>query len=166
MARRSMIITNPILPDAVQEDRVRLNVLQAIQRTAADVKRDFQRTVATWNHRVTFDIGKRFSRGSRGREAEYGFTVTTDDEIWGWLNEGTAVRYVRMTDDFAPKTTPNVFDSEEGQGGVAGWGNEPGIEARNWTALAEQRYERPLLIAVTNAILLGLENQRLPRRGG
>lgn len=166
MARRSMIITKPILPESVQEDRVRLNVLQAIQRTAADVKRDFQRTVTTWNHKVTFTIGKRFSRGSRGSEAEYGFTVTTDDEIWGWLNEGTARRKVRMSDDFAPKTTPNVFGSEEGQGGVAGWAEMPGIEARNWTEIVERTYERPLLIAVTNAILLGLENQRLPRRGG
>lgn len=166
MARQGMVITQPILPESVQEDRIRLNVLTALARVSADVKRDFKRTVETWNHKVTFTPGKTFSRGARGREAEYGISVTTDDRIWGWLNEGTEVRYVSLSEDFEPKTLPNTFESFEGQGGVVGWGQNPGIPARNWTDMAERQYARPLLIAVTNAILTGLENQRLPRRGG
>lgn len=166
MARRSMIITQPILPEAVQEDRIRLNVLSALQRVANDVRREFRRTVVTWNHRVTFETSKTFSRGARGREAEYGIRVTTDDQIWGWLNEGTEVRRRAMSYDFEPKTEPNNYESFEGQGGPAGFGEFDGIEARNWTQMAERDFQRPLLIAVTNAILAGLENQRLPRRGG
>lgn len=166
MPRNGVIMADPILPDTVNEDAVRLKVLNVLGKIAREVHRDFRQTVATWNHKVTFTPGKTFTRGARGREAEYGFRVTTDDAIWGFLNEGTEVRYRRMSFDFESKTEPGTFESFEGRGGPEGFEQRPGIEARGWSEMARQQHERQLYIQVTNAILSGLSNQRLPRRGG
>lgn len=162
MPRQGLVVVRPILPSSVQEDRVRLNLLTAIARVAADAKRDLQRTTANWNHRVTFSVSKTLSR----RAADYGFTITTDDPIWGFLNEGTEVRYAIMTQDFEAKTQPDVLDSGEGHGGFDHWGQAEGIEARNWSKILAGRYDEILRDAVAEAMLAGFRNHALPRRGG
>lgn len=162
MPRQGLVVVRPILPSSVREDQVRLNMLTAIARVAADAKRDIRRTTAHWNHRVTFTVNKTLSR----RAADYGFTITTDDLIWGFLNEGTEVRYAVMTRDFEAKTQPNVLDSGEGHGGFDHWGQADGIEARNWSRMLAAQYEPILRDAVAQAMLAGFRNQALPRRGG
>lgn len=163
MPRQGLVVTRPILPTSVQEDRVRINMLTAIARVAADAKRDLQRTTTNWQHNVRFEVSKSLGR----RAANYGFTITTDDQIWGFLNEGTDVRYRKMSENWVSKTTPDSLDSGPGAGTPMGWrGDGDGIDARNWSKILANQYDRILRDAVAQAMIFGFRDQALPRRGG
>lgn len=123
-----LVLVRAFTPERVRPDQVRIRVLTVLNRYMRLIKADFKRTCATWNHGVQFDTRKEFSRRTPILRVE----VSTESAIWGWLNYGTKVRYRTMSFDFQPKTRPGTFESFPGRGRAAGWGQHPGIQARNW----------------------------------
>ena len=110
------------------------------RREAEIVKRAFERTTATWSqekYKVEFKIKQEMSGDV------IMFTVSTENEIYGYVNNGTIVRKVVMTPDYIPKTHVRVIGSGSGQGSSAYYypeGIRPGIEAREFDLeIAERR---------------------------
>jgi hypothetical protein len=85
--------------------------------------------VATWNHKPFFETkgGVHYAGGNISAG------VSTDDQVFWWLELGTDTRYAVMTPDFVSKTAPGRVVSQQGQGGFAYLSKnpKPGIEARN-----------------------------------
>jgi hypothetical protein len=122
------------------------------QKFAKRAKRRFQKTVRTWEHPVEFH-----QKTKSG--AEPSVAVFTEDEIYGYVSDGTAIRYAVMTEDFSPKTRPGTLESRPGKGGFAYLDTKnprPGIEARNFPELIESElkddYEREQEANIDRAI--------------
>lgn len=140
-----------LLPIAPTTD---LFVLPAIARAirttlrdvAEDAQRDLAKTVASWERQVTFAI----------TTIPEGFLVTTDDEVWGFVDKGTRPHVIVPRNKkvlfFGPgaqaKTRPRVIASGSGSKGgakvVAHRVNHPGTEAREFSATLQERYDREL----------------------
>jgi len=77
-------------------------------------------------------------------------TVSTDDQVFWWLNKGTKSRAAWMTHNFKPKTRFMWLGSQQGEGGVLKDKNGhkvltrskklPGIKARNWDEALMEKY--------------------------
>lgn len=95
-----------------------------------------QRTVQSWRgDKPAWET--QVEQASDGLVGLLVFTGSTfGRQKWKWLDQGTSVRYATMTPDFKPKTTPGVFWSGSGAGGllyVSKQRPRPGIKARNWS---------------------------------
>lgn len=92
------------------------------------------RTIATWQTRTTV---KAEIKG-RGGDYTLRLNISPDQQakIWGWLDQGTDVRYAIMSPDWVSKTVPGNLDSRSGSGHViiVDTSNpQPGIQARGWS---------------------------------
>lgn len=107
---------------------------QALDNAAALALAGFQSSVSTWEHKPEFTVTR--EPGKR--------TVATNDPQYGWINNGTAVRYATMTPDFLPKTKPGFLGSGTGRGGVLFVNRNrprPGIEARRFDQLVLEQID-------------------------
>ncbi len=102
---------------------------------------------SAWRHTVEFEVE------TEGRKGDITLLVSTDDEIFKFLDKGTRVRRAIMSPDFVPKTTVGSLQSKRGRGGVVFISkkvNRPGIKARKFServtrnvdARAEQTFNR------------------------
>lgn len=116
-----------INPGQINTRKIRGQIQAANLNAARRWKKMLNEYVSTWNHGVEFKINSGYKGG-------YIFTgITTDDEIFWYLELGTWVRYATMTDDFIPKTAYHQIKSGQGQGGlqyVSTNMERPGIEPR------------------------------------
>jgi hypothetical protein len=99
------------------------------------MKEDLRNLEETWNHQSDF-----VSEVSGDT-----VSVSTDDMIFHYLNEGTEKNYAIMTSDFVPKTTVGSLAPNRGwKGGKARltWPlhSVRGIEARGWSQLLLDQY--------------------------
>ena len=114
-------------------------------RLAALTVEGFERTTATWKKRPTFTI----------KVTRKGFTVSTDDKIYGYVDEGTRPHRImpkrpdgvlRFNSPFRAKTTPNSISSTAGSvGGDVNYRrgvNHPGTKARNFTKLIQKKIDK------------------------
>jgi len=95
---------------------------------------------STWNHYPGFT----YKTERNGDELRV--TVSTDDEIFYYLDQGTSVRYATMTDDFEPKTSVGSLKSSRGAGGLAYVSTKnphEGIAARNFFGTLADEREKP-----------------------
>jgi len=114
-------------------------ILRAVENSltslAQDVKIDFGVTTQTWGERPEFTI-----------ESHPGIReVYTEDDIYGYLNRGTAVRYAVMSHDFTPKTRTGFIGSNQGSGGklfVSRKHPMPGITAREFDKAIQEKWDR------------------------
>ena len=127
--------------DFLREMKTRLT--RETQKEAEQVVRYLNRVTETWKHEVNFDI----TVDSYGDT--FYFRVTTDDEIFWYLNNGTDKRYAVMTQDFIPKTRVRRLESFEGRGEFSHWdmndarARNRAIEAREWIEeIADDRRSR------------------------
>lgn len=63
---------------------------------------------------------------------------TTSDAVYGYLNDGTRIRYATMTPNFSPKTRPGRVNAVAGSGGLAYVSKKrprPGIKPRKFDEL-------------------------------
>lgn len=133
---------------AFRQELARIN-----QKTAKAMKRDFERTTRTWDRHVKFQQMTEVS-------AEMAVLVYTTDEIYGYVSGGTRVRRALMKPGYSPKTKPGVLDSFPGGGQVAYISRKlslPGIEAREFPRLVEQRRAKPYRRDVERAIKRALK---------
>lgn len=121
-------------------------LMSALREEAEIVRRYFESTVATWNTPVDFKVDV-----DRKGDTFY-ITISTESNIYRFVNDGTDIRYAVMTENFIPKTYPNVIGSSPGRGGKAyiprdwktrnipGVYPKPGIKARNFVdTIADKR---------------------------
>ena len=143
---------------------VRGHILAVVQNYGVKIKKDFEATTATWkDHHPVFTIERKFAGGN------IKLSITTKDEVWGYLNRGTERRWALMSHDFSPKTAPRQLTSYPGSGKVlyrgpaemraAGIGYAmPGIEAREWTKTVMDLYRDALIRDLRNAVSKGLRS--------
>ena len=135
-----------IKPSTLKIDAFRLESLNAMRKTGTKIRRDYNKTTATWKGE-TPDFEETISLTAPGPTLVVGPAGSQHGaDKWRWLDEGTAVRYATMSPDFSRKTTPNVVGSSSGSGGVIYVRKDrpmPGIEARNWTKILIQLWTEP-----------------------
>ena len=132
------------------EKRLAEEMAWAAIDTARDARDDLEQLVSTWNHSVTFSVGE-IPRTSRSSVT---IRISTNDKIFGYLNDGTAVRYATMTPDFMPKTSVGSLYSTTGRGGkwyVSRKHERDGIEARNFYGQLVTKYRAPFMIKAREA---------------
>jgi hypothetical protein len=117
------------------------------------IKQDYQSTTETWRQRPTF------LKKVVVNPDESTATVTTKDNVYRFLHDGTSVRYAVMPKRFEPKTTVNRLGSSAGRGRrthLDFLNPKPGITGRNWTKriiqLREKLFEARLRAAMSKAV--------------
>lgn len=109
----------PIVPRRLLTEPEKLMdaVEDALDKAAADIKRDFESTVSSWDTVVRFMILSR--KGER--------EVATNNKIYKWVNDGTKKHVIRPKNakmlvfmlGGAPKTKPGYVGSGPGRQGAA-----------------------------------------------
>jgi len=129
----------PIAAKALSDAVVRAHVLNALKETARDINIRLMMIVSTWEHKPVFSKPKiRYAGGDAH------VTISTNSDIFRYLDEGTRIRWALLSRDWRSKTSPGGgYQSGSGQGHVwlkgrnsilsAGLSAGHGIEARNWT---------------------------------
>lgn len=108
-----------IKPSTLKQDKMRLAFLNAMRKQATEIKAEFKKTTATWEHKVKFESIVGLRRTPPGPE----LLVWTDDEIYGYVNNGTRPHpiFPRRAKalvfqwggkgSYKPKTKPRVIGS-------------------------------------------------------
>ena len=166
-----MIVWKHIRPKRLREAAFREALLEEMQRTGEDIKRDFQKTTATWDHEVEFEVLMSLRGGLRGALTKGGtflsVLVVTDDRIYGYVNDGTEehiivpkdAKLLRFRPFYIPKTQPGLIRSISG----GAFGNEvfsegvvhPGTEARKFDKTLEKKWEKPFKRRMEKAMKRG-----------
>lgn len=146
------------VPKALLElpERLTRAVENGMQAAAQGVRADFVATTRTWERGVSFTITK---------PGRYQRVIGTDDDIWAMLNAGTRPHLIAPRRGKAlafatggrPKTKPRVLGSSAGSTGstfvtTRGVVQHPGTKAREWTDVAQQKWQDQLPVVVQRAI--------------
>jgi hypothetical protein len=116
------LLIKQIKPSKLRVDRFRLEMLNEMRKVGTEVKRDYEKTTATWKHKPKFEVV--VSLTGPGPV----LLVGTDDEIYRYVSEGTkphpifAGIYTGKSDKkvlafpvrSAPKTRPGQLRSMPG----------------------------------------------------
>ena len=104
--------------ELLNEDIFRLELLNALRKTARAIRKDFDKTIKTWDEKPVF--GQKIELKRR-----YDFmavTVETASNQYKWVDEGTKPHIIKpvrakvlaFPANYTPKTTPNVIGSKPG----------------------------------------------------
>lgn len=130
-------------------------IKRELEKEAKKILKDFETATATWVNKPEFQVLM---------DSEYAI-VGTDDEIFGYVDEGTRphriepryAKALRFNSLFVPKTKPNTLKAGGGASSppvVFSQGvNHPGNEPRNITELISQRSQRRFVKSVDSAIV-------------
>lgn len=146
-----------IVPKDLFADTAKISraVETTFNNAARAVKVDFDTTTQTWKNRPVFTITKD-GPGSR--------TVATDDEIYGYVNEGTPPHIIRARRapllrwnyPFRPKTRPRYIGSNAGGVGSnvarAKLVHHPGTKAREFTEVIYAKWDKQFPIQLQRVI--------------
>lgn len=165
----SVIELKTIKPKRLKPDRIRLEVLDELERQAKEIVSQYKLTTATWKTRVEFDYALSTKSGD--------LTVVVAPngpgaEVYRYVDEGTRphdiypvrAKRLRFLNGYNAKTRPNVIGSTSG----GSYGEEqfrlhvrhPGTEARNFSKIIEKRRRVPFQRAMLDAIKRGMEKAR------
>jgi hypothetical protein len=108
---------------------------QATRKAADSIKTDLESSTATFDHEVAFAID---------RVSDSQTDIATTDKTYGFLNDGTSVRYATMIPGYARKTLPGRLAASSGDGSrgvliIDRTRPRPGIEARHFTKLVAEK---------------------------
>lgn len=137
-----------IKPKALKDQAMRLELLNSLRSVAKDVRKDFEATTQTWEHKPKFEMA--VSLKGKGPQ----FLVGTDDEIYGYVNRGTRphrivpkkAKALRFQTGYTAKTVPGVIGSKSG--GASGdvvfsqGVMHPGTKARNFDKQIGKKWEK------------------------
>jgi len=124
----------------------RLAILNGMRAIGKDIKRDFEATTATWDHKPDFKLDISLAGG------EPAVTVGTTDKIYGYVDEGTRphtiapvnAKVLSFQAGYKAKTQPGVIGSTGG--GAQGDQvfsmvvNHPGTKARNFSQKIKRKW--------------------------
>lgn len=158
-----------IVPEKISEARIKGLVLSTLNRYEKKIKLQLEATTNTFET-VSVDFETKVSYS--GGEAKV--SVTTQSDIWHYLDEGTEERWAIMNSPFGSKTHPDELISTGGQrtynkageytavrGRKAmmerGLAARDGIEARNWSTQVVELYEDIFILDIEEALRGGME---------
>ena len=120
----------PIVPKRITSPAtLQRGIVNAARESNRVIKAQFERTTRTWRRRPPF------TSTIVNQPNQVVGDTGTDSEIYGYINDGTSIRYAVMTPDFTSKTRPGNIDASRGSGGFSHFNfrqPRPGIEARRF----------------------------------
>ena len=140
-----------VMFDKAQFEKVYEN---SLEQTAKSMLIDYRVTVRTWKNKPQFKI----ERKPWEREVFTAMTFSkpaTPGDIYGYVAEGTRVRYATMTPNFRAKSRIMKIRSLKGRGGVAFIDTNrprPGIQAREWPTAIGRKWSRQWNRTLTTAV--------------
>lgn len=154
----------PIIPRPLNVEVMKQQLINAMRDVGEEIRENFEDTTRTWNHKPVFEpptnvpvVGVDFITVS----------ITTTDQVYGWLNEGTRKNYLiepvnakrlHYKSEFIPKTTPGIIGSGVGFIGDTDHFRtqviHPGIEARKWDKDIAERQQKNFNISLSRAMIL------------
>ena len=146
-----LIIPKKLVADPAKLSRALTNALNGV---ALDIQVDFKVTTQTWQHKPSFPISS---------PSDYRRIIATDDEVYGFVNDGTRPhrilpkgKLLRFRTPFQSKTLPNQIMSRGGSKGTAEvfsrGVNHPGTKARRFDIAIKQKWDRQFRDIVQRAI--------------
>jgi hypothetical protein len=149
-------------PKLLQVDNIRNEILKELRGEGNDLKAEFEKTTAGWDgDKPSFEPKVVLN----SREAGVSVGPTGNEKgvnKWGWLNDGTPIRWAVMSNDWKSKTKPGNLGSGGGSGRVVIAGRRamtqrniqprPGIKARGWTKTIGRQNTRRFPNRITMAI--------------
>ena len=118
------------------------------------VRRSFVSSVSTWDHKPVFEKEVETVGGWQSLIKVIG-TVSTTDDVYGYINNGTSVRYATMTPNFKAKTKPGRIGAGAGAGGVSyvlRSRPRPGIKPRKFDEMIAKLRQKDLESAFSSAV--------------
>lgn len=119
-----------IIPKSLNTKALRQPYIDAMEETMLITLDMFKSTTRTFE-----ETDVKFNKKVKDDPNKIVGTVDTDNEIYGYLNNGTKVRYATMSKDFESKTEPRFIGSKRGRGEVLYVDTRrprPGIEGRHF----------------------------------
>lgn len=154
-----MIVVRAVKAKAFQSSVFREEMVVASKSVLQESLDDFKRTVQTWKDKPKFS--SRVDQGAAVGGVR--FQIGTDDVIYGFIDEGTKVRYATMSKDWVSKTEPGVIQAFHGAGRKLFVNKKyprPGIKARKFTKIIAKSTRARMEPALRNALA------RAARRSG
>jgi hypothetical protein len=155
----------PILAPLLKDDAVRLALLSAMHKAAAEITKEFGKTTATWDEKV------KFISGISLRNGETTVTVDTVNQTYLWVNDGTPghpifpgfftgksnKKALVFGSIFVPKTTPGVIRSiagfRGGQQKVVNMVHNQEIKPRHFDQMIAKDYQKKFEALVDAAMI-------------
>lgn len=117
------------------------------ERIAPKIHADMKKPTMTWVPPVEFEeqvfVGTRAATEADKSGAGIAILVTTEDNRYRFVDEGTKVRYATMTKNFIPKTRVKSLKAYKGRGGLLFVNKKkpkPGIKARGFTKIVQRKW--------------------------
>lgn len=128
-----------ISPGPFRYGRLISALTTGVFRVGRRMKRDYDKTVATWKIKPEFEML------TQRTSSIASVLVGTDNRIYAYVNNGTSVRYATMSKNWDSKSRVRVIGSFPGRGRrefVSKFHPQRGIAAREWSQVIERKYER------------------------
>lgn len=150
-----------ILPGKFDPDAFSREMIKEMSKVNVEINKDFDKTVATWDgkpkFRATVAVSQDLIEGHVRTVRIYG--SKPPELIYYFINQGTKVRFARMTPDFEPKTRVRVIDSFPGAGGLEAVDPRipnPGIVGRKFNEAIADRHRIRLSARLRIALKRGV----------
>jgi hypothetical protein len=152
-----VILFKPIRPKRLREKEMRLELLSAMHKVGREIKKNFETTTATWEHKPKFEVIISLMHGPE-------VFVWTDDEIYNYVSGGTDehiilpvdAKALRFREGFIPKTKPgrliSIAGAQFGKVVMAAGVIHPGTEPREFDKLIKQKWEKPFKARMVTAM--------------
>lgn len=154
------ISATAILPAKFDPDAFSREMIKEMSRFNAEINKDFDKTVATWEgkpkFRATVAVSQDLIEGHVRTVRIFG--DKPPELIYYFINQGTKVRFARMTKDFEPKTRVRVIDSFPGSGGLEAVDPRipnPGIVGRKFNEAIATKHRARLAFRLQVALKRG-----------
>lgn len=138
----SALVIKVIKPSRLKVDAMRLQLLNDMRKVGTGMKKDFEKTTATWDHKVKFEQQISLAGGPQ-------VEIFTTDEIYGFVDKGTEAHIILPKrkkalsfvwggpGSYKAKTTPGIIGSSSGgpSGDLVAFKGviHPGNEPRNFS---------------------------------
>lgn len=149
-----------ILPGRFDPDAFSREMIKQMEIINDGMEKDFKATVRTWS-----DPKPRFTRKVNVSQGLIEGHVRTArihggkprEAIYYMVNNGTKVRYAKMTDDWQPKTRVGIIGSFTGRGGLERIDRigRPGVKARKFDVAIALKYKALLKMRLRIALRNG-----------
>lgn len=159
-----MIVFRSIKPgQKFKSSTFRAQMKDAAERMAPGIEKDFAKTTRTWKEKPKFSrevkvgvaAGGRLAKQVTGSASGVSVEVSTDSDVYRFVDEGTKVRYATMTPDFLAKTRPRWIGSRKGRGGLLFVNKKrprPGIKAREFSKEIHKKWQKPFRVEMERAM--------------
>lgn len=156
-----MIGARAILPGRFDPDAFSREILKEAERLNKRIRADFDKTVGTWDHKPKFRAVVKVQQDAIIGDVHTAKIFGKSPElIYYFINQGTKVRFAKMTSDFEPKSQVRVIGSFPGRGGLDKVDVRfpmPGIKARRFNEEIANKHQVPLRLRMALAIRRGVK---------